>query len=102
MMGMIIFFIYLHRVVYILCLMGLVVVMGFLCGKCMVFKINQLQATIMNVILISCSNMLLGMIIYLKMNGLNCTISPKQENVNPRFDVIWRNIYVYVTCNCNF
>ena len=40
--------------------------MGFLCGKCMVFTIKQLQATIMSVIVMSCSNILLGMIILLE------------------------------------
>ena len=54
--------------------------MAFLCGKCMVFIIKQLQATIMSVTVISCSNILLGMIIYLKVNGLNCTIKSKTRH----------------------
>ena len=99
MVGMIIFFIYLHRVVYILGLTE--VVMGFLCGKCMVFTIKQLQATIMNVILISCSNLLLGMIIYLKVNGLNCILKSKtrKSQSSLRCDLAK---HLYVTCNCNF
>ena len=74
--------------------------MGFLCGKCMVFTIKQLQATIMSVTVISCSNILLGVIIYLKVNGLNCTVKSKTRKCQSslRCDMA----KVCVTCNCNF
>ena len=74
--------------------------MGFLCGKCMVFTIKQLQATIMNVIVISCSNILLGMIIYLKVNGLNCTV--KSETRKCQSSLRCDMAKVCFTCNCNF
>ena len=68
--------------------------MGFLCWKCMVFTIKQLQVTVMNVILISCSNILFGLIIYLKVNGLNCTIKSKTRKCQSSLRCGMAKVYV--------